>query len=159
MAAKKLSAGLLLYRRADGGVLEVMLVHMGGPFWQRRDAGAWSIPKGEREPSEQPLQAARREFVEETGLELPPGEPLDLGSVTQAGGKQVHAWAIEADVDASEIASNVFQVEWPRGSGRVQEFPEVDRAAWFDLPTARTKLVKGQAPFLDALDERLRERA
>ena len=144
------SAGLLLYR-APHGALEVMLVHMGGPFWARKDAGAWSIPKGEQEPGEDPLATARRELVEETGLTVPHGEPIDLGTVRQRGGKLVHAWALEADVDVSEIASNTFTIEWPRGSGRMREFPEVDRAGWFDLERAREKLVQGQVPLLDAL--------
>ncbi len=123
----KSSAGLLLFRIAAGGP-EVMLVHMGGPFWQHRDAGAWSIPKGEYLQSEDPLAAARREFTEETGLTVPPGEPVELGEVRQAGGKVVRAWALEADVDVSEITSNTFDLEWPRGSGKTQQFPEVDRA-------------------------------
>jgi len=136
----------------------VMLVHMGGPFWQRKDAGAWSIPKGEYDPSEQPLAAARREFVEETGLVVPPGEPLDLGQVRQRSGKLIHAWALQADVDVTEITSNSFALEWPKGSGRMREFPEVDRAGWFDLDAARVKLVKGQVPFLQALVARVQER-
>lgn len=146
----KLSAGLLLFRVAEHDP-EVMLVHMGGPFWQRRDAGAWSIPKGEYLPSEDPLAAARREFTEETGLAVPPGEPIDLGEARQSGGKIVRAWALEADVDVDEIVSNTFELEWPRGSGRLQRFPEVDRAGWFDLESAREKLVRGQAPLLAAL--------
>ncbi len=146
----KSSAGLLLFRIADHGP-EVLLVHMGGPFWQRRDAGAWSIPKGEYLPSEDPLAAARREFSEETGLAVPPGEPIDLGQVRQSGGKTVRAWAIEADIDISTFESNTFELEWPRGSGRMQRFPEVDRAGWFDLESAREKLVRGQVAFLEEL--------
>jgi predicted NUDIX family NTP pyrophosphohydrolase len=148
------SAGLLLFRRS-GSALEVMLVHMGGPFWSRRDSGAWSIPKGEHGPAEDPLAAARREFAEETGLAAPAGDPIDLGVVRQRSGKLVHAWAIEADLDVAEITSNTFALEWPRGSGRIREFPEVDRAGWFELDAAREKLVKGQAPFLQTLAERL----
>jgi predicted NUDIX family NTP pyrophosphohydrolase len=146
----KPSAGLLLYRTTHGD-LEVMLVHMGGPFWQRKDAGAWSIPKGEYDQSEQPLAAARREFAEETGLVAPSREPIDLGEVRQSNGKLIHAWALHADVDVTEIASNSFAMEWPKGSGRMREYPEVDRAGWFDLETAREKLVNGQVPFLQAL--------
>ena len=147
----KLSAGLLLFRNRGGG-LEVLLVHMGGPFWAHRDAGAWSLPKGEYEPGEDPLDAARREFAEELGSGPPQGEALELGSVRQAGGKVVRAWALRGDFDASEIRSNSFQLEWPRGSGRHQSFAEVDRAGWFDLPTARVKLLRGQLPFLERLE-------
>lgn len=136
-----------------------MLVHMGGPYWERRDAGAWSIPKGEHEPAEDPFAAARRELTEETGLAPPSGEPIDLGEVRQSSGKLVHAWAIEADVDVSSITSNSFALEWPRGSGTMRSFPEVDRAAWFDLDEARTKLVKGQVPFLASLAHALLGRA
>jgi predicted NUDIX family NTP pyrophosphohydrolase len=154
----RLSAGLLLYRvRRD--TLEVMLVHMGGPFWARKDGGAWSIPKGEHERSEKPLEAARREFAEETGLMAPTREPIDLGTVKQPSGKLIRAFAVEADADVSAIRSNSFELEWPRGSGRVQKFPEVDRAGWFDLESARTKLVRGQVPFLQALVGLVAERA
>jgi predicted NUDIX family NTP pyrophosphohydrolase len=146
----RLSAGLLLYRVGQDG-LEVMLVHMGGPFWAHKDAGAWSIPKGEHERSEEPLEAARREFAEETGLSAPTREPIDLGTVKQPSGKLIHAFAVEGDADVSAIRSNSFELEWPKGSGRVQEFPEVDRAHWFELERARTKLVKGQVPFLETL--------
>jgi len=152
------SAGLLLYRQTSGR-LEVMLVHMGGPYWERRDAGAWSIPKGEYEPAEDPLAAARRELTEETGLAPPPGEPIDLGEVRQSSGKLVRAWAIEADVDVRSITSNTFALEWPRGTGTMRSFPEVDRAAWFDLDEARTKLVEGQVPFLGSLADALLGRA
>lgn len=150
----KSSAGLLLFRIANDRP-EVMLVHMGGPFWQRRDAGAWSIPKGEYLPSEDPLAVARREFAEETGLAVPSGKSIDLGEVRQDGGKIVHAWALQADVDVSEIVSNTFELEWPRGSGRTQRFPEVDRAGWFDLESAREKLVRGQVAFLEKLVARV----
>jgi predicted NUDIX family NTP pyrophosphohydrolase len=150
----KQSAGLLLYR-GPRDALEVMLVHMGGPFWMRKDARAWSIPKGEYEPPEDPFAAARREFAEETGLPAPSGDPIDLGVVRQSSGKLIRAWALEADMDVSAIESNVFEMEWPRGSGSVLEFPEVDRAAWFELASAREKLVKAQVPLLDALAGRL----
>jgi predicted NUDIX family NTP pyrophosphohydrolase len=132
-----------------------MLVHMGGPFWAHREEGAWSIPKGEHEDSEEPLAAARREFAEETGLAVPAGEAIELGAVRQSAGKLVRAWAIEADLDVTRIASNTFELEWPRGSGSVERFPEVDRAAWFGLHDARAKLVKGQLPLLDALERLL----
>ncbi len=156
--APKLSAGLLLYR-ASHAAIEVMLVHMGGPFWKNKDAGAWSIPKGEYEPPEDPLAAARREFVEETGLTPPAGQPIDLGVVPQPSGKQIHAWALEADVDVSAVRSNSFELEWPRGSGTVREFPEVDRADWFDLRAASEKLVKGQVPLLHSLAACLEDQA
>jgi predicted NUDIX family NTP pyrophosphohydrolase len=133
----------------------VLLVHMGGPFWRHRDAGAWSIPKGEHEPGEDSLSAARREFEEETGIGAPPGEPIDLGVARQAGGKLIHAWATEADVDVTEIVSNTFELEWPKGSGTVREFAEVDRAQWFDLAGARERIVQGQVPLLDTLRERV----
>src|ERR1700724_1200264 len=152
----KLSAALLLYR-SRRGLLEVMLVHMGGPFWARKDAGAWSLPKGEHEQAEDSLRAARREFAEETGLHPPAGDPVDLGVIRQPSGKLIQTWAIDADIDVSEIRSNTFELEWPRGSGRMQAFPEVDRADWFDIGEAREKLVKGQVAFLDALVARLQE--
>jgi len=145
----KLSTGILLYRRR-AGALEVFLVHPGGPFWAKKDAGAWSIPKGEPAPGEEPRATARREFVEETGLALP--EALtELPPVRQAGGKTVQAWAAEGDADPAALRSNSFALEWPPRSGRFQEFPEIDRAQWFDLATARQKLNKGQVPLLDAL--------
>jgi predicted NUDIX family NTP pyrophosphohydrolase len=147
----KESAGLLLYRRGKGGI-EVLLVHPGGPFWAKKDLGAWSIPKGEIEPGEDPLQAAKREFQEETGVE-PRGELKPLGFVRQSGGKIVHAWALEADLDPASLRSETFVLEWPPGSGRQREFPEVDRAAWFSLAQARQKIVKGQVAFLDKLEK------
>lgn len=147
----KLSAGLLLFRR-KGGHLEVLLVHPGGPFFKNKDQGAWSIPKGESQSGEEPLQAALREFEEETGLK-PQGTPLALGSVRQPGGKIIHAWAIEGDCDASRIRSNTFCLEWPPKSGQLREFPEVDRAGWFRLEEARKKLLSGQRPLLDRLEE------
>jgi predicted NUDIX family NTP pyrophosphohydrolase len=149
----KLSSGLLLFRSRLAGP-EVLLVHMGGPFWRHRDAGGWSFPKGEHEPGEDSLAAARREFAEELGIEPPQGAALDLGELKQRSGKVIHIWALEADIDASEIHSNTFELEWPRGSGKRRRFPEVDRAGWFALGDAREKLVSGQVAFLDALLER-----
>jgi predicted NUDIX family NTP pyrophosphohydrolase len=128
---------------------------MGGPFWARRDEGAWSVPKGEYEPEEDPVAAARREFQEELGLPVPTADLVELGAVRQAGGKVVTVWAVEADLDPSEVAPGTFQMEWPRGSGRIQEFPEIDRVAWFDLEQARDKLVAAQRSFLDRLAEQL----
>jgi len=150
------SAGLLLYRRRDGKI-EVFLVHPGGPFWARRDEGAWSLPKGEYAENEEPFAAARREFAEETGLEPPAAtaEALPLAPVRQAGGKQVRAWAVEEDCDPEAIRSNTFALEWPPRSGRQREFPEVDRAGWFDLSAARRAISKGQRPLIDELEERL----
>ena len=130
--------------------LEVLLVHPGGPFWQKRDAGAWSIPKGECEPGEAPDFAARREFAEEIGV-IPTGRLIPLGHVRQKAGKLVHGFAMKGDFDLSRFASNLFEMEWPPKSGRMQSFPEVDRAAWFDLPTARTKLNASQAELIDRL--------
>jgi len=132
-----------------------MLVHMGGPFWARKDAGAWSIPKGEYDPGEDPLEAAQREFAEELGTPAPSGEMIDLGEIKQRGGKRVRAWAVRAYMDVSSITSNTFEMQWPPGSGQMQRFPEVDRADWFDLSSARNKLVQGQVAFLDALADRL----
>jgi predicted NUDIX family NTP pyrophosphohydrolase len=149
------SAGLLLFRKASDTSIEVMIAHMGGPFWANRDSGGWSIPKGEYEPGEEPLVAARREFLEELGSEVPPADFIDLGEVRQSSGKRIRAWAVEADLDVSHITSNPFEMEWPRGSGRMERFPEIDRAAWFDLDTARAKLVNGQVPFVDLLIDRL----
>jgi predicted NUDIX family NTP pyrophosphohydrolase len=153
----KRSAGLLVFRRARDGELEVLLAHMGGPFWARKDDGAWSIPKGEHEADEDTLTTARREFAEELGSVAPAGEPIDLGEVTQRGGKRVRAWAIEGDLNASHITSNTFELEWPPRSGRLERFPEVDRAAWFGVRAARAKVVEAQAAFLDRLVERASE--
>ncbi|MFF0790484.1 NUDIX domain-containing protein [Streptomyces spiralis] len=149
------SAGLLLFRRAGGGTggLEVLLGHMGGPFWARRDAGAWTIPKGEYEPDEPAWEAARREFREELGVEPPEGEALPLGEVRQKNGKIVTAWAVEADLDPAAIAPGTFLMEWPPRSGRIQEFPELDRVAWLGLDRAREVIVTAQAAFLDRLAE------
>ncbi len=152
--AGRISAGLLLYRRVDEG-LEVLLVHPGGPFWVRRDDGAWSIPKGEHEAADDPLAAALREFEEELGTAPPEGERIDLGSLVQKGGKTVRAWAGEGDLDVAEIRSSTFTIEMPAGSGRLRTFPEVDRAGWFPIPQARAKLLPSQLPFLDRLLERL----
>jgi predicted NUDIX family NTP pyrophosphohydrolase len=146
--AKKISAGLLLYRRR--GELEVFLVHPGGPFWSKKDAGAWSIPKGEIAEGEDPLQAAKREFFEETGFKID-GEFRSLDPVKQSGGKVVQAWAVEADCDVSKLRSNLFSLEWPPKSGKTREFPEVDRAAWFNIPEARRRINAGQSGFLDQL--------
>jgi predicted NUDIX family NTP pyrophosphohydrolase len=150
----KRSAGILLYRTAAGAP-EVLLVHPGGPFWARKDAGAWSIPKGEYEDGEDPRACALREFEEELGTALPPGELAELGSVKQKGGKVVTAWAAEGDLDAESVRSNTFTMEWPPRSGRTVEFPEIDRAGWFEIETAREKLVAAQTEFLDRLLERL----
>ncbi len=145
----KTAAGLLLYRRRPQSV-EVLLAHPGGPFWVRKDLGGWSIPKGEIEPGEDPVAAARREFLEEIGLEIA-GPVLPLGQRKQPGGKIVQIWAAEGDFDPSQLRSNVFEMEWPKGSGRVRAFPEVDRAAWFELAEARRRILPGQAAFLDSL--------
>jgi predicted NUDIX family NTP pyrophosphohydrolase len=146
----KHSAGILLYRWQEG-TFEVFLVHPGGPFWTKKDTGAWSIPKGEFDIlSESPLDAAKREFAEETGCKLE-GDFIPLDSLKQSGLKTVHAWALEGDCDAGSIISNTFSMEWPPHSGQQQEFPEVDRAGWFDPETARSKILKGQAGFIDRL--------
>jgi len=155
MATTRRSAGLLLFRRGTDDRVEVLIGHMGGPFWARKDERAWSVPKGEHPPDEEPLAAARREFVEETGLPVPPGEPQPLGTVRQSGGKEVTVWAVEGDLDAAAAVSNTFSLEWPRGSGTIQEFPELDRFAWADVDTARGLLVAGQTAFLDRLVEHL----
>lgn len=146
----KLSAGVLLYRTRDG-VAEVLIAHPGGPFWERRDEGVWSIPKGEYTDGEDPWDAARREFSEELGLAVPAGPRLELGSVKQPSGKVVTVFAVQADLDVSGACSNTFLLEWPKGSGTVREFPEVDRAGWFPVARARAKLLKGQRAFLDRL--------
>lgn len=145
------SAGLLLHRRADDGTVQVLLAHMGGPFWSRKDDGAWSVPKGEVDPGEEPLAAARREFVEELGVDVPDGDVRALGEVRQSGGKVVQVWALEADLDVGLVVPGTFALEWPPRSGRIQEFPEVDRAEWLGVEAARVKLVKGQRVFLDRL--------
>ena len=134
------------------GRREVLLIHPGGPFWKRKDEGAWSLPKGEIEPGETREDVARREFREELGHEPPDGPMLELGSIRQAGGKVVHAWAAAGDLDPGTIDSIGFEMEWPPNSGRKQSFPEVDRAEWFDLETARRKILPAQATFLDRLE-------
>ncbi len=146
---KKLSAGIVLYRRS-GGHAEVFLVHPGGPFWAKKDAGAWSIPKGEYGEGEDPLTVARREFAEETGCEVT-GSLQPLTPLKQPSGKIISAWAVEGDLDPATLKSNTFPLEWPPRSGKIQQFPEVDRGAWFDLPIAREKILSGQRPFLDEL--------
>lgn len=152
------SAGILLHRWRDGAH-EVLLVHPGGPAWARRDAGAWSIPKGEYEPGEDPLAAARREFQEELGTAPPEGQLDDLGEVRQASGKVVRAFAVQGDLDADAITSNRCEVEWPPRSGRRIEIPEVDRAAWFGIEAAREKINPAQVPLLSRLRERCGEQA
>ena len=147
------SAGLLLYRRR-AGALEVFLAHPGGPFWARKDEGAWSIPKGEVQSGEAPLAAARREFLEETGFAID-GPFLELSPVVQRGGKTVHVWAAEADVDPAALVSNSFTLEWPPRSGRVRECPEIDRASWMTVDEARAKILVSQRPIIDALVEAL----
>ena len=144
-----ISAGLLMFRRQSGGV-EVFLVHPGGPFWKKMDAGVWSIPKGLIDPGEEPLAAARREFQEETGIE-PHGDFIPLGTIQQKAGKLVHAWAFEGDADADSIRSNMARIELPRGSGRWIKVPEIDRAGWFEPAIAREKINAAQAEFIDRL--------
>jgi predicted NUDIX family NTP pyrophosphohydrolase len=150
----KLSAGLLLYRAGDHGI-EVLIAHPGGPFWARKDDGAWSIPKGEYDAGDDPWQTALREFAEELGLAPPEGPRTELGEVRQGGGKIVTAFAVGSDLDVTDTRSNTFEMEWPPKSGRVQEFPEVDRVAWVPIDVARAKLLKGQVTFLDRLLESL----
>ncbi len=144
------SAGLLLYRRRGRGGVEVLLVHPGGPFWAKKDLGAWSIPKGIYEPDEDPLAAARREFAEETGSQVQ-GDAIALGSFRQSSAKTVDVWAVEGEFDPASLKSNTFSMEWPPRSGRRREVPEVDRAEWFVPEDAARKLLKGQRPVLDAL--------
>jgi predicted NUDIX family NTP pyrophosphohydrolase len=150
----RISGGLLLYRAVDG-TLQVLLVHPGGPFWRNKDEGAWSIPKGEIADGEDLLDAARREFEEETGCK-PAGRFIPLKPVKQKSGKVVHAWAIEGDLDPDAIKSNTFTMEWPPKSGKQAAFPEVDRAAFFDLKTAKEKINPAQAAFLEELEEWIR---
>ncbi|QKV91131.1 NUDIX domain-containing protein [Streptomyces sp. NA02950] len=148
---EKRSAGILLFR-GTGVATEVLLGHMGGPFWAAKDERAWSVPKGEYTEEEPPEAAARREFEEELGLPPPGGELLPLGSVRQTGGKLVAVWALAGDLDPEEVTPGTFTMEWPRGSGRMREFPEIDRVEWLDLERARTKIVAKQGLFLDRLD-------
>ena len=152
--APRTSAGVLLFRRSAG--LEVLLGHMGGPFWARKDEGAWTIPKGEPSPGEDPWTTARREFAEELGVPVPAGEPIPLGDVRQSGGKVVTAWALEGDLDVSSISSNLVEMAWPPRSGRTLMVPELDRAAWFAPDEARRLVVTAQAAFVDRLEEALR---
>jgi predicted NUDIX family NTP pyrophosphohydrolase len=147
----KLSAGLLLYRVRDG-VVEVLIGHPGGPFWARKDDGAWSIPKGEYTDGEDPWAAAQREFEEEVGFAPPIGPRIDLGSVKQPSGKVLTVFAVRADLDITDAHSNTFELEWPKGSGRLRQFPEIDRLDWFAITKARVKLLKGQLPVLDRLE-------
>ncbi|MFC5955069.1 NUDIX domain-containing protein [Streptomyces pratens] len=146
------SAGLLVFRHTDHG-LEVLLGHMGGPFFARRDAGAWTVPKGEYDAGETAWDAARREFEEELGLPPPDGEAVPLGEVRQSGGKTVTAWAVEGDLDPAAVAPGTFRMEWPPKSGRIQEFPELDRVEWLSVHRARELIVSAQAVFLDRLAE------
>ena len=152
MSSKKTSAGILLYRIVENN-LEVFLVHPGGPFWAKKDEGAWSIPKGLFEEGEDPLEAAKREFKEETGFSIL-GEFMALTPLKQPSGKVVYAWAVEGDIDAASIKSNTFMMEWPPKSGKEQEFPEVDKGGWFDILQAKEKLLKGQHGFLDELSNK-----
>ncbi|MGW0627347.1 NUDIX domain-containing protein [Streptomyces sp. NPDC002758] len=149
---EKRSAGLLLFRHTENG-LEVLLGHMGGPFFARKNAGAWTVPKGEYGPDETAWDAARREFREELGLPPPDGEAVPLGEVKQTGGKIVTVWAVEADLDPGAVDPGTFRMEWPPRSGKVQEFPELDRVEWFDLDRAADVIVKAQTAFLDRLAE------
>jgi predicted NUDIX family NTP pyrophosphohydrolase len=146
----KRSAGILLYRGTDE-TTEVLLGHMGGPFWARKDEHAWSVPKGEHQDDETPEAAARREFREELGLPVPEGELVELGEVKQSGGKVITAWALRADLDPADVVPGTFELEWPPKSGQLKEFPEVDRVEWFTVEVARTKIVKAQAALLDRL--------
>lgn len=148
----RLSAGLLLYRQTDG-LLEVLLGHPGGPLWARKDEGAWSIPKGEYTQGEDPWTVAVREFTEEIGRPPPAGDRIDFTPVRQSSGKIVTAFAVRGDLDPRDAISNTFTLEWPTGSGKLREYPEIDRVAWFDVPAARSRLVKGQRPLLDQLED------
>ena len=150
------SAGVIVFRRSEAG-LEVFLVHPGGPFWQRKDDGAWSIPKGEFSEAESAEAAARREFLEETGFALP-DDLIALTPVVQSRSKVVHPFAVEADFDANALRSNSFQMEWPPRSGAMREFPEIDRAAWFSIGEAQRKIIAGQRPILNELAERMTHR-
>jgi predicted NUDIX family NTP pyrophosphohydrolase len=154
---RRRSAGIVLHRDGAGGP-EVLLVHPGGPFWAKKDLGAWSIPKGEYEPDEDPRACALREFEEETGTRLDAADLVELGAVVQKAGKEVSAWAVRGDLDPATVRSNTFTMEWPPRSGRRQEFPEVDRAEWFALDEARAKLVPAQAELIDRLAERVTAR-
>jgi predicted NUDIX family NTP pyrophosphohydrolase len=152
----KYSAGILLYRQREA-MTEVLLVHLGGPYWAKKDLGAWSVPKGEYAPGENALEAARREFEEETGFPVN-GQFIQLKPVKQPGGKIVQVWAVEGDCDASAVKSNTFSMEWPPRSGKMQQFPEIDRAEWFTIDTAKAKILKGQILLINELEERLRNK-
>jgi predicted NUDIX family NTP pyrophosphohydrolase len=154
LASSRTSAGVLLYRLTGGRRLEVLLAHPGGPYWAKKDEGAWTIPKGEILADEDPLAGALREFKEETGVALK-GEAIDLGMVRQAAGKRVHGFALEGDVNPGALISNAFDMEWPPKSGKRQSFPEIDRAAWFSPEVARRKINPAQTTFIDALQHRL----
>jgi predicted NUDIX family NTP pyrophosphohydrolase len=151
----KYSAGILLYRQREA-MTEVLLVHLGGPYWAKKDLGAWSVPKGEYAPGENALEAARREFEEETGFPVN-GQFIQLKPVKQPGGKIVQVWAVEGDCDASAVKSNTFSMEWPPRSGKMQQFPEIDRAEWFTIDTAKSKILKGQILLINELEEKLRK--
>ncbi len=151
----RISAGIVLFRRRDGGAFEVLLGHPGGPYFAGRDLGAWTIPKGLAEPGEELEAVARREFEEETGHPAPPGPELPLGQIVQKGGKVVHAWAVEGDLDPLVAQSNTFPLEWPPGSGRVEQVAELDRVAWFEPGEARRRLKDAQVPFVDRLADAL----
>jgi predicted NUDIX family NTP pyrophosphohydrolase len=146
----KISAGLLFYRISSGKP-EVFLVHPGGPFWVRKDTASWSVPKGEINEDEDPLDAAKREFFEETGVS-PDGEYIKLGTIKQTGGKIVEVWAVQGDIDASELKSNLFSLEWPPKSGKFAEFPEIDRGGWFDLKAAKEKILPSQVPLITNIE-------
>lgn len=150
----KQSAGLLLYRR-KGGQIEVLLGHPGGPFWAKKDKGAWSLPKGEFDEGEDSLTAAKREFGEEIGQQAPDGEYQEIGTVKLKSGKTIYGWALEADMDVSTVMSNTFEIEWPPKSGKMQEFPEIDRAQWLTLAAAKEKMHTGQSEFIDRLATQL----
>jgi predicted NUDIX family NTP pyrophosphohydrolase len=152
---RRVSAGILLFREREG-YLEVLLGHPGGPFFARKDEGSWSVLKGEADPGEELPAVARREFAEESGQEPPDGTMLELGEVRQRGGKTVVAWALAGDLDPAAARSNTFEMEWPPRSGRTSEFPEIDRVEWFDLETARRKILPAQASFLDRLEDAVR---
>jgi predicted NUDIX family NTP pyrophosphohydrolase len=151
------SAGLLPYRFGVGRVLEMLIVHPGGPFWAKKDDGSWSVAKGEYESGEDPMDAAAREFAEELGVAPPEGPLIDLGEIKQSGGKLVRVWAVEGDVAVEVIESNRFELEWPPRSGETRTFPEIDRAEWVSAATARRKLLKGQASFVDRLVAQLEQ--
>jgi predicted NUDIX family NTP pyrophosphohydrolase len=156
--AQKRSAGILLYRRRENA-LEILLVHPGGPFWSRKDDGAWFVPKGELEGDEEPLAAARREFEEELGSAPPAGELLELGTIKNKAGKLIYAWALAGELDTASVRSNTFSLEWPPRSGKMREFPEVDRASFFSLELARQKMNPAEQPFLERLAAILAGRA